>query len=100
MGVTAAVVGGVAALTSAGVGIATYEAGQQAAAAAKSLANQQQSELQSQQEQEAALRAQQAGAGSTFGEETGGGALSTGFGFGTAPAASPNAGRGQITGMG
>lgn len=102
MGVTAAVVTAVAAVASAGVGIANYEASQQAANAQKDLAGQQAQQLKDQQAAAAAQAAQQAGEGSQFGFGDDHKALETGFGFGTAPqtSGSPNSGRAQITGMG
>ena len=78
----------------------SYAQSQSAANAQKNLADQQAAELQAQEEQAKAQALQQASTGQGFGQSTDQNALKTGFGFDGAPAASPNQGRGQITGLG
>ena len=93
-------VGSTAAAVSTGVGVANYLAGQEAARASKALADQQRAQLEQENQAAAAQAATQATTGSTFGfGDNGKGAIATGFGFGKAVIASPNSGRGQITGM-
>lgn len=87
-----------AAAASTGVAVANYVAGQEAADAAKGLADQQRQALKDQQAAAAAQAKAQESTGSSFGREDGPKALSTGFGFGSAPSSSPNSGRAQITG--
>lgn len=88
-----------AAAASTGVAVANYVAGQEAADAAKGLADQQRQALKDQQAAGQAEAARMAGTGAVFGrEDSGPRALSTGFGFGNAPSSSPNSGRAQITG--
>lgn len=105
MAVTAAITTAVAATASVGLGVASYEASQSAAAAEKTLAGEQKARLTAQQNEAAAEAARQATTGSTFGfsSETAD-TVKTGFGFasstGAGPAASSaNTGRGQITGF-
>lgn len=101
MGITAAVITAVAATASVGVGIAGYEAGQSASRAQHDLEASQAAALKKQQDDAAAQAASQATTGSSFGfSDESHRTLLTGFGFGTAPAGSPNSGRGQITGLG
>ncbi len=100
MAVAAAVIGAVAALTTTAISVANYEDAQDAAAAQKDLVKQQNDKLAEEAHTRDAQAALQASTGSVFGrgdsETTK--SLSTGFGFGSAPTASPNTGRGQITG--
>lgn len=88
-----------AAAASTGVAVAGYLASQDAAAAQKGLVDQQRAALKAQQDAASAEAARMAGTGAVFGrEDSAPRALSTGFGFGSAPAGSPNSGRAQITG--
>ena len=88
-----------AAAASTGVGVANYLASQDASAAQRALVDQNRATLKAQQDAASAEAARQAGTGAVFGrEDDAPHALSTGFGFGTAPNSSPNSGRAQITG--
>lgn len=87
-----------AAAASTGVAVANYVASSEAADAQKALVDQQRQALKAQQDAATAEASRQAGTGAVFGREDAPKALSTGFGFGSAPSSSPNSGRAQITG--
>lgn len=89
-----------AAAASTGVAVANYEAAQDAAGAQRNLANDQRAALKASQDAATAQAAAQESTGSAFGfTDRTSKTIQTGFGFGTAPAGSPNSGRSQITGM-